>query len=115
MGLAALGFAVVFGAVTYWDSLRWHNRPSYWDQSLQTYGGVVLAPLAEWPQRAGEWAAQAGYWFGAWPVTALVLLLAAVGELVGQHRPERAGVDEANHSPTACVTRMLARRRAPAL
>ena len=45
-GLAdAWGSRSCFGAVTYWDSLRWHNRPSYWDQSLQTYGGVVLAPL----------------------------------------------------------------------
>lgn len=79
LGLAALGFALVFGAVTYWDSLRWHNRPSYWDQSLRTYGGVVLAPLAEWPERAGEWAQQAGYWFGAWPVTLALIMVAFAG------------------------------------
>lgn len=79
IGVAALGFAVVFGAVTYWDSLRWHNRPSYWDQSLQTYGGVTLAPLAKWPARAAEWAGQAGCWFGVLPITALVLGLAAIG------------------------------------
>ncbi len=81
LGLAALGFAVVFGAVTYWDSLRWHNRPSYWDQSLRTYGGVVLAPLADWPARAAAWARQAGYWFGAWPITLTLLAAASLGWL----------------------------------
>lgn len=81
LGVAALGFTIIFGTVTYWDSLRWHNRPSYWDQSLQTYGGVVLAPLPEWPKRAGGWVRQAGYWFGAWPVTVAVLATAVVGRV----------------------------------
>ncbi|MGE5601872.1 MAG: ArnT family glycosyltransferase, partial [Nitrososphaerales archaeon] len=99
LGLAALGFAFVFGAMTYWDSLRWHNRPSYWDQSLQTYGGVVLAPLALWPGRAAEWVRQAGYWFGAWPVTALVLGVGILcrrltEDLSGLAKPDRSGVAE---------------------
>ena len=78
IGLASLGFALVFGAVTYWDSLRWHNRPSYWDQSLRTYGGVVLAPLAEWPPRAVEWARQMRYLFGVPAISVLLLLVAGV-------------------------------------
>ena len=78
IGLALLGFALVFGPVTYWDSLRWHNRPSYWDQSLRTYGGVALAPLAEWSQRAVEWARQMGYLFGAPAISMLLLMIAGI-------------------------------------
>jgi 4-amino-4-deoxy-L-arabinose transferase-like glycosyltransferase len=92
VGLAILGFAPVFAAVTYWDSLRWHNRPSYWDQSLRTYGGVMLAPLSEWPQRAVEWARQLGYLFGAPAVTALMLLVAVIAlwpRLIGDPAAER--------------------------
>jgi 4-amino-4-deoxy-L-arabinose transferase-like glycosyltransferase len=88
LGLAMLGFAVVFGAVTYWDSLRWHNRPSYWDQSLRTYGGVVLAPLAQWPERAAEWAGQVGYWFGAWPITALLIAAGMAGSRIRRRTNE---------------------------
>ena len=55
-----LGFALIFAPVTYWDSLRWVNRPSFWDRSVTTYGRLALAPPAEWPQRAVDWAAQLG-------------------------------------------------------
>ncbi len=78
IALALLGFSPVFGTVIYWDSLRWHNRPSYWDQSLRTYGGVVLAPLAEWPQRALEWLQQAGYLFGAPAISVLLFLVVVI-------------------------------------
>jgi len=75
-----LGFALVFGPVTYWDSLRWVNRPSYWDRSLATYGGLYLAPLAQWAPRAAAWATQAGYLFGTPALSAFMLLLVgAVG------------------------------------
>ncbi len=81
------GLRSCFGAVTYWDSLRWHNRPSYWDQSLQTYGGVVLARLADWPERAVEWARQAGYWFGAWPLTLALLTAGCLAWRSGRPSP----------------------------
>ena len=84
VGLALLGFAPIFGAVTYWDSLRWHNRPSYWDQSLRTYGGVALVPLVEWPQRAAEWLRQMGYLSGAPAISALLLFVAGVSALPGR-------------------------------
>ncbi len=63
-GRAVLGFLAVFGPVTWWDSLRWHNRPSYWDQSLQTYGGIVLLPASEWsrPRGAVGRAGRAAIW-----------------------------------------------------
>jgi len=84
IGLALLGFAPVFGAVTYWDSLRWHNRPSYWDQSLRTYGGVALVPLVEWPQRTGEWMRQLGHLSGAPAISALLLFVAGISLRPGQ-------------------------------
>jgi hypothetical protein len=72
-----LGFAVIFAPLIYWDSLRWHNRPSFWDRSITTYGGIGLAPLAEWSKRAGAWAEQLGYLFGFPLLSALILGLAA--------------------------------------
>jgi 4-amino-4-deoxy-L-arabinose transferase-like glycosyltransferase len=81
LAFAVLGFAISFGLVTWWDSLRWHNRPSYWDQSLRTYGGVVLTALADWPQRVREWAGQVALLFGAWWLT-LPVLFAAVAPQV---------------------------------
>jgi 4-amino-4-deoxy-L-arabinose transferase-like glycosyltransferase len=75
-GLALLGFALVFLPVTYWDSLRWAKRPSFWDRSLTTYGGLGLAPLAAWPERATEWAQVAGYLFGLPVLSASMLGLA---------------------------------------
>ncbi|MDQ1301767.1 MAG: hypothetical protein QG637_1689, partial [Chloroflexota bacterium] len=61
---ALLGFALVLLPVTYWDSLRWAKRPSFWDRSLTTYGGLGLAPLTAWPGRAADWAQVIGYLFG---------------------------------------------------
>jgi hypothetical protein len=74
---ALFGFALVFGPLTYWDSLRWHNRPSFWDHSLSTYNLLTLAAPAEWPARFGQWTEQAGYWFGHPVITGGVLMLAA--------------------------------------
>ncbi len=76
---ALFGFALIFGPLTYWDSLRWHNRPSFWDRSLSTYNPLTLAAPADWLPRLGQWAGQAGYWFGHPVVTAGVLVLAVIG------------------------------------
>ena len=94
VGLALVGFAPIFGAATYWDSLRWHNRPSYWDQSLRTYGGVALVPLAEWPQRGAEWLRQIGYLCGAPAISALLLLAATISV-----RPGRVMGDGSDRQP----------------
>jgi hypothetical protein len=83
LALAVLGFAIVFGLVTWWDSLRWHNRPSYWDQSLRAYGGVVLAALADWPARIRAWSGQLALLFGAAWLTAPVLIAAFLGARAG--------------------------------
>jgi len=79
-----LGFLMVFAPLTYWDSLRWTSRPSFWDRSLVTYGGLGLAPLAQWYERAIDWAKQLGYLFGLPSLSALMLLTAlAVGMRAG--------------------------------
>ncbi|MCX7707807.1 MAG: glycosyltransferase family 39 protein, partial [Anaerolineae bacterium] len=74
---AVAGFALVFGPLTWWDSLRWHNRPSFWDRSLTTYGPLVVAPLSLWPSRAADWAEQLGYLFGFPALSWTMLALAA--------------------------------------
>ena len=66
----------IFAPVTYWDSLRWVNRPSFWDRSVTTYGPLTVVPLAEWPQRAADWATQLGYLFGLPVLSGLTLLIA---------------------------------------
>ena len=72
-GAALLGCAVIFIPVIYWDSLRWSNRPSFWDRSLMTYGGLGVAAPADWPRRAVEWGAQLALLFGLPALSALML------------------------------------------
>jgi 4-amino-4-deoxy-L-arabinose transferase-like glycosyltransferase len=101
---ATLGFALVLGPVTYWDSLRWANRPSFWDRSLTTYGGLYLAPLAQWPSRAMEWAGQLGYLFGAPALSAAALLLASAMGVRGLRRTIRGRPeDRASHAVDAIL------------
>ena len=76
-----LGFALVLAPLTCWDSLRWSNRSSFWERSATTYGGLALAPVAQWPQRAAEWGQQLGYLYGLPVLSALLLLLAACAGL----------------------------------
>jgi 4-amino-4-deoxy-L-arabinose transferase-like glycosyltransferase len=84
---ALAGFAVIFIPLTYWDSLRWAKRPSFWDRSLQTYGGLRLALPGEWLPRLAAWARQIGYLYGASYATALVLALGLLpGALAMRHR-----------------------------
>ena len=96
-----LGFASIFAPVTYWDSLRWVNRPSFWDRSVTTYGPLTLAPLVEWPQRAADWATQIGHLFGLPVLSGLILLIvAAVGvrAILALYTPRRVRSKE---HPTA--------------
>jgi 4-amino-4-deoxy-L-arabinose transferase-like glycosyltransferase len=74
----AAGFLLIFLPVTYWDSLRWAKRPSFWDRSLATYGGLHLAAPGAWPSRAAAWTQQLGYLFGSPVITAALLALAAL-------------------------------------
>jgi len=94
-----LGFALIFAPLTYWDSLRWVNRPSFWDRSLATYGQLALAPLTEWPQRAADWATQLGYLFGLPALSALMLLVAAT---VGVRALLPLRERERSRQPAAC-------------
>lgn len=50
-----LGLLLVGGLVVWWDSLRWHVQPSYWQRSLTSYGGISMAPVGDWGARAGGW------------------------------------------------------------
>lgn len=77
-GLGLAGFLLVFLPVVYWDSLRWSNRPSFWDRSLTTYGGLGVTPVALWPARAADWGRIAAYLFGAAAPTGLMLGLAGL-------------------------------------
>jgi 4-amino-4-deoxy-L-arabinose transferase-like glycosyltransferase len=77
---ALAGFAVIFVPLTYWDSLRWAKRPSFWGRSLDTYGGLRLAGPEVWLSRLAAWASQGSYLYGARYATALIL---AVGLLPG--------------------------------
>jgi 4-amino-4-deoxy-L-arabinose transferase-like glycosyltransferase len=89
---ALLGFALIFAPVTYWDSLRWAKRPSFWDRSLATYGGLRLARPGEWLPRLAAWLRQAGYLYGAGYVTALIFALGLLpGALALRQRQTMSG------------------------
>jgi len=68
------GFALPMAAVTLWDAQRWHVQPSYFEKGLTSYGGLMLAPFAEWGKRCGEWLVWLRY-VTASPVLNLVLLV----------------------------------------
>jgi len=72
-----VGFLPVFALVTWWDSLRWHVQPSFWDRSLTTYGGLTLVPLSAWPERLAGWAQLLGYIFASSLLNGLLLLTLA--------------------------------------
>jgi 4-amino-4-deoxy-L-arabinose transferase-like glycosyltransferase len=72
---ALAGFMVILIPLTYWDSLRWAKRPSFWGRSLETYGGLRLAGPEEWFPRLTAWVRPTGYLYGTGFATALILLL----------------------------------------
>jgi 4-amino-4-deoxy-L-arabinose transferase-like glycosyltransferase len=72
---ALAGFTVIFVPLTYWDSLRWAKRPSFWGRSLDTYGGLRLARPEELLPRLGAWVHPTGYLYGRGYVTAFFLAL----------------------------------------
>ncbi len=49
------GLLPVLGLVTWWDSLRWAFRPSFWDRSIATYGGIRLVPAYHWAGKIAGW------------------------------------------------------------
>jgi hypothetical protein len=51
-----LGFLAVMAPVAWWDSLRWRLQPSYLEQSLVSYGGLMLVDPAQLVERLGDWA-----------------------------------------------------------
>jgi 4-amino-4-deoxy-L-arabinose transferase-like glycosyltransferase len=116
LALALLGAGLVLGPVTWWDSLRWSNRPSFWDRSATTYGGLGFVPPAIWAQRAADWGLQLGYLY-AWPaLSGLALLGAAAVTGRAARRVVTAGAGGLEHEgakgpQTAVVEEHEARRR----
>ena len=54
--LLALGFLAIMAPVAWWDSLRWRLQPSYFEQSLISYGGLTLVDPSQLVERLGDWA-----------------------------------------------------------
>lgn len=62
----ALGFALVTGAVLWWDAAR-DQRPGFWEQSFISYGGLGPAQPTALGERAVEWLRLVGYfWASPW-------------------------------------------------
>ncbi len=87
------GLAIVLAPLFYWDQLRWATRPSFWDRSLSTYGGLGFAPFAAWPRRAYDWATQTGLLWGV-PLLSWVTILGAGVVTIMPDR--RKGLDSAS-------------------
>ncbi|MCC7353921.1 MAG: glycosyltransferase family 39 protein [Anaerolineae bacterium] len=69
-----IGFLPIFALLTWWDSLRWHVWPSFWERSWIAYGGLRLTVPGEWGERACDWAELLAYLVAS-PWLTLVLLL----------------------------------------
>ncbi len=82
------GLGIPFALVTWWDSLRWAFRPSFWDRSIVTYGGIYLEPVARWGRKAIELGRLLGDAFSIWPaaVVAVALLLFLLGKTTSRWR-----------------------------
>lgn len=72
----AAGFLLAFAPALVWDLAR-VRRPEYFAQSLISYGGLALAPLSEWGERAAGWAGWLGRFWGAPALNALAVLVLA--------------------------------------
>ena len=101
------GFAMIFAPVMYWDSLRWATRPSFWDRSLTTYGGLTLAAPTLWLEHAADWVEQTGYLFGLPVLTMLMLGLAVLAALQDWRRRKPAGEAQDQGGDGVCLSSCL--------
>ncbi len=67
-----LGFSIPFALVEWWDALRWATRPSFWERSLVTYGGLRPVPWSELGLRFVKWLELLS-WTAGGPVPAAIL------------------------------------------
>lgn len=71
------GFLIILVLVGWWDSLRWETRPSFWDRSFTTYGGLSLVPWQELGCRFLKWLELLSWTAGGpFPAAILTILLA---------------------------------------
>jgi len=70
-----IGFLPACGFVVWWDSLRWHVQPSYWQRSFSSYGGLILAPAGSWAVRCVQWRPLLSAIFASLPLNGLLLLM----------------------------------------
>lgn len=68
------GVLVVMGPTTWWDSLRWHIRPSYLERSLTTYGGLAIVEPSKLGERLMDWANVLSYVTASTPLNLLLLI-----------------------------------------
>lgn len=90
---AAAGFYYVWFKVWQWDGWRIlpAEIPSFWQQAWNSYGGLELLPLAEWPAALSAWAG-VWRWFGGSAAGTLALcglMAAGAGLLLNRHRSGR--------------------------
>ena len=79
-----LGFALVAGAIFGWDLAR-QQRPGFFWQSVISYGGLRLAPLSEWADRARSWLGLVrDFWSSPWTNALLLGALLVAGAKAGQ-------------------------------
>lgn len=75
-----IGFVLAYAPALVWDLAR-TRRPGYFAQSLISYGGLGLARWDELGERAVEWSALAGQFWGT-PAATFIAALALCGLLL---------------------------------
>ncbi len=90
----AAGLLPILAAVTWWDALRWSFRPSFWDRSITTYGGIRMETVVRWPEKVLGWLKMLGMVYASLPVDIALLaafLWVSIGVLsVFKHRTDPA-------------------------
>ena len=81
----AAGFYIIWFKVWQWDGWRILPSfiPSFWEQSWNSYGGLVLVEPAQWPERMAQWW-EVGQWLGGWTIGTFVLVGLIVMGMVGK-------------------------------
>ena len=86
--LSAVGFGYIWRKVWQWNGWRIPPAeiPDFWTQSWHSYGGLGLAPLADWPARLADWSEVWRWWSGFSVGTTVIAVLSFVAVMAAWRR-----------------------------
>jgi len=91
----AAGFYYIWFKVWQWDGWRILPSfiPSFWEQSWNSYGGLTLVGLTQWPERVAQWW-EVGQWLGGWMVGTVVLIGLVIVGVVERNESKKGNKEQ---------------------